>query len=227
MPDLHFRVGEVGAMPYAASPTIAARLHINNRETNEPVQSISLNCQVQLQPLGRPYTALEESKLLDLFGERERWGQTMKPMHWTNVVLKVPPFMGETAIDLPLPCSLDFDVAANKYFYGLDAGSIAVTVMFSGTVFYTGEHGGIQIAQIPWDREARFNLPVEAWKAAIDAHYPETAWLRLPRDVFDRLYRYKVARGIPMWAEVVGQLLDRAEHTEVASKFAPAKGGRG
>ncbi|HEY4358533.1 MAG TPA: DUF6084 family protein [Acidobacteriaceae bacterium] len=219
MPELRFRIGEVGAMPYAASPTIAARLHITNTIPNEPVQSVSLNCQVQLQPLGRSYTAMEESRLLDLFGERERWGQTMKPLHWTNVVLKIPPFTGETEIDLPLPCSLDFDVAANKYFYGLDAGSIAVTVMFSGTVFYSGENGAVQIAQIPWDREARFQLQVSAWKAAIDAHYPETAWLRLPRDLFDRLYRYKVARGIPMWEGVLERLLDEAEHAEIAAKL--------
>jgi hypothetical protein len=226
MPDLRFRIGDVNAMPYAASPTIAARLHIGNNKAGEPIQSISLNCQVQLQPLGRQYSALEESKLLDLFGERERWGQTMKPLHWTNTVLKVPPFTDAAVVDLPLPCSLDFEVAANKYFYGLDIGSIAVTVMFSGTVFYCGDHGAMQIAQIPWDREARFSLPVAVWKAAIDAHYPETAWLRLPREVFDRLYRFKVARGIPMWEGVVGQLLDHAEHAEVAGELAATDRGR-
>jgi len=216
MPDLRFRIGEVTAMAYAASPTISARLYIANGIADEKIQSISLNCQVQLQPLGRAYTAMEESRLLDLFGERERWGTTMKPLHWTNVVLKIPPFTGEIGVDLALPCSLDFEVAANKYFYGLDAGSITVTVMFSGTIFYTGIVGAMQIMQIPWDREARFQLPVAVWKAAIDAHYPETAWLRLPREAFDRLYRYKVARGIPTWERVIDGLLDRAEHAEVA-----------
>jgi hypothetical protein len=224
MPELQFRVGEVSAMHYAATPTLAAKLHITNREAGEPIQSISLNCQAQLQPLGRTYSALEEAKLLDLFGERERWGQTMKPLHWMNIVLKVPPFTGERVIDVPLPCSLDFDVAANKYFYGLSAGSIAVTLMFSGTVFYNGTQGELQIAQIPWDREARFNLPVEAWRAAIDAHYPETAWLRLPSDVFDRLYRYKVARGIPAWANVIDGLLDRAEREELNTEPIAANG---
>ena len=220
MPELHFRIAEVTPMPYTASPVVAARLYISNHSAHEAIQSISLNCQVQLQPLGRTYSAIEESRLLDLFGERERWGQTMKPLHWTNVVLKVPPFTGEIALDLPLPCSLDFEIAANKYFYGLDSGSIAVTAMFSGTVFYSGEHNALQVAQIPWDREARFSLPVSVWKAAIDAHYPGSAWLRLPRDVFDRLYRYKVARGIPSWQGVIDQLLDQAEHYEVAEHAA-------
>ncbi len=225
MPELSFRIGEVSAMPYAAVPTVSAQLHIANRSKNEPIQSISLNCQLQLRPLGRSYSALEEARLLDLFGERERWGQTMKPLHWTNLMVKVPPFTGETTVELSLPCSLDFDVAANKYFYGLDTGSIDVAVMFSGTIFYTGENGAVQISQIPWDREVQFRLAVEVWKAVIDAHYPDTTWLRLPRDTFDRLYRYKVAQSIPFWADVLNRLLDQAEQSEVAGELA-ARGGR-
>jgi hypothetical protein len=224
MPDLSFRIGEVGAMRYAATPTIAARLHIANKPEQEQIQSILLNCQLQLQPLGRQYTALEEAKLLDLFGERERWSQTMKPLHWSNLVVKAPPFAGATSVELALPCSLDFDVAANKYFYGLDTASIAVTAMLSGTVFYSGEDGGMQIHQIPWDREARFQLPVEAWKAAIDAHYPETGWLRLPRDTFDRLYRFKVARSMPFWQNAIDRLLDQAEQDELAATLTAGGG---
>lgn len=223
MPELSFQIGDVKAMPYSAVPMLAARLQISNAAMDEKSQSILLNCQLQIQPSGRAYTAMEEARLLDLFGEREQWGRTMKPLHWTNLVVKVPPFANETAIDLPLPCSLDFDVAANKYFYGLEAGAIAVTAMFSGTVFYMDENGGMQIAQIPWDREARFKIPVEAWKQAVDAHYPGSAWLRLPRDTFDRLYRYKVARGIPMWEGVVERLLDRAEQAEVAGERTAAE----
>jgi Family of unknown function (DUF6084) len=101
-------------------------------------------------------------------GELERWGATMKPLLWTNLAVKIPSFTAEATVDLMLPCSLDFDVAANKYFYGLDAGSVAVAVMFSGTVFYFGEHGALQISQIPWDREAHFQLEVDVWKAAIE-----------------------------------------------------------
>lgn len=227
MPDLSFRIGEVSAMPHTAAPIITARLHITNALRDETIQSINLNCQVQLQPLGRAYTAIEEARLLDLFGEREQWGRTMKPLHWMNLVVNVPPFSAETAVDLRLPCSLDFDVAANKYFYGLEQGSIAIAVMFSGTVFYAGAGAALLIAQIPWDREARFQLPVDVWKQAIDAHYPGSAWLRLPRETFDRLYRYKVGRGIPMWHDVLDRLLDQAERTEVSGELTATKeGGR-
>lgn len=216
MPDLAFRTGEAAAAKFAALPTITVPLRITDSFMDEAIQSVMLNCQIQVQPRGRAYSAMEEARLLDLFGERERWGSTMKPLLWTNLVVKVPPFKGETEVELQLPCSFDFDIAANKYFYGLDAGNVAVTLMFSGTIFYTGAQGTMQIAQIPWDREARFQLGVEVWKAAIDMHYPGAAWLRLSRDVFDRLYRYKVSRGIPMWEGLLTELLDQAERNEIA-----------
>ena len=218
MPELSFRIGEVSVMPYAAIPTLAAKLHIRNADPEQAIHSVSLNCQVQIEPLGRAYSAVEEARLLDLFGERERWARTMKPMLWTNTVVKAPGFSGEIVVDLPLPCTLDFDVAATKYFYGLEAGKISVSALFSGTVFYAGADGGMQIAPIPWDREAKFYVPVEVWKAAIDAHYPNSIWMRLPKESFDRLYRYKVARGIPMWDQLLDQLIDRAEHAELAER---------
>lgn len=228
MPELRFQVEEINALRYAAAPTITVRLRISNLPEDEVIQSVLLNCQLQVQPLGRAYAPLEEARLLDLFGEREQWGRTMKPLHWMNLVVKIPPFAGETTAELALPCSLDFDVAANKYFYGLDAGSVVVLAFFSGTAFYTGASGTVpvQIHQIPWDREARFDLPVEVWRAAVDAHYPDTRWLRLPRETFDRLYRYKSARGIPFWADLIEQLLDRAEQSEPEGTLAANGGGR-
>ena len=225
MPELSFRIAEVDTLPYAALPTLRAPIEIRNTTDGELVQSISLNCQVQIETLGRPYTAAEEARLLDLFGERERWARTMKPMLWFNTVVKVPSFESQTAVDLLLPCTLDFDVAATKYFYGLDAGDISILVFFSGTVFYADPNGKTQIAQIPWDREARFRLPVEVWKRAIDAHYAGTAWLRLPKPLLQRLYMFKVARGIPTWEVAIDQLLDQAETSESRAPMVVAQGG--
>jgi hypothetical protein len=226
MPDMSFRIGDVQPLPYAAVPTLRAPLEIRNEAGSNAVQSISLNCQVQIEPLGRPYTAAEEARLLDLFGERERWARTMKPMHWLNTVVKVPAFDSQTSVDLLLPCTLDFDVAATKYFYGLDAGEISGVVFFSGTIFHAGLDGRTYIAQISWDREAHFRIPVEAWKNAIDAHYAGTAWLRLPKEMLQRLYLYKVARGIPTWEKALEQLLDHAEREELRRPLTMVLGGR-
>lgn len=215
MPDLSFRIGDVTAMPSAAVPTIAARLHIANANAAEPIRSIGLNCQLRIQPLGRSYSAVEEARLLELFGERERWARTMTPLVWTNLFTNVMSFSAQTAVELALPCTMDFDLAATKFFYGLDTGHVTVSVLFSGTVFYTNEAGVLQIAQIPWDREARFPLPMQVWQDAIRAHYGDTAWLRLPRETFDRLYRFRVARGIGAWDRLLDQLIDQAERAEL------------
>jgi len=217
MPDLSFRIGDVAAAPSAAVPTIVAQLHISNARADEPIRSILLNCQVRIQPLGRSYSAIEEARLLELFGERERWARTMTPMLWTNLSLNVLGFTAQTTVELPLPCTMDFDVAATKFFYGLEAGNIAASVVFSGTVFYAAANNALQIAQIPWDREARFALPVKVWQEAMQSHYGDAAWLRLSRETFDRLYRFRVARGIGVWDRLFEQLIDDAERAEVAN----------
>jgi hypothetical protein len=45
----------------------------------------------------------------------------------------------------------------------------------------------------------------------MDAHYPNSQWLRLRRDVFDRLSRYKNSAGLPTWEQAVERLLAVAE----------------
>lgn len=225
MPQLSFHVEDVRPVEYAAVPLLFAHLRVTNTVKEERIQSILLNCQLQIQPSGRTYSYPEERKLLDLFGERERWGQTMKPLHWMNLVVKVPPFVEESVVEISIPCSLDFDVAATKYFYGLDHGDIPALVMFSGTVFYINDQGAIQIAQVPWSCEAGFQLQVEVWKAAIDNHYENTRWLRLRHDTFDRLYRHKVARGLPFWDDLIVSLLDEAERSDVSPELAKGELG--
>ena len=63
------------------------------------------------------------------------------------------------------------------------------------------------MAQIPWDREARFRLPVRVWKDMMDTFYPNTAWLCLRRDVFDRLLEFKSRNGLPTWEQAVERML--------------------
>ena len=41
--------------------------------------------------------------------------------------------------------------------------------------------------------------------------YPNTAWLNLRKDVFDRLLAYKSRRGLPTWEQAVESLLLGAE----------------
>jgi len=112
---------------------------------------------------------------------------------------------------LPVACSADFALAAAKYFYALQDGHVPLTLLFSGTVFHAGPTGALQIAQVPWEKEAAYRLPVPVWKKLMDQYYPNTAFLCLRRDVFDRLYHYKCRAGLPTWEQAIAGLLQMCE----------------
>jgi hypothetical protein len=207
MPELHFQIEGVEAVPHAATPLIAAKLRITNFPAVEIIHAITLRCQVQIEPAKRRYVANEQEKLLDLFGTPERWARTVKPLLWMNTSVAVPRFTGELLVDLELPCTFDFNVAATKYFHALEAGDIPVAVMFSGTLFYEGPEGSLQISQVPWDRECSFRLPVSVWKEMMEMHHPNSAWLCLRRDTFEQLYNYKVRHGLPTWEQAIAKAL--------------------
>jgi hypothetical protein len=207
MPELRFAVEGVEAVPFAAAPQVVFRLVVTNANADEPIHAIALRCQLRIDPAARVYSPAERERLVELFGEPSRWGQTLRGMLWTHASATVPAFRGEVRVELPVPCTFDFNVAATKYFYGLRSGDIAVKFLFSGTVFHEGPHGGLQVAQVPWDREADHKLPVEVWRTMMDQYYPNAAWLCLNREVFDRLARFKSAHGLPTWEQALDRLL--------------------
>jgi hypothetical protein len=215
VPDLQFQIEGAEAVPYAAVPMLALKLRITNSVHDEPVHTLALRCQVQIEPIRRRYAPGEQEKLLDLFGEPERWSRTVRSMLWMNISISIPAFTGSTVVDLQLPCTFDFNIATTKYFHALDAGNIPLCILFSGTVFYCGQDNALQVAQIPWDREVNYRLPIALWKQMMDIYYPNSAWLHLERDVFDRLYRYKVRHGIPTWEQMLDKLVSSKEEDEV------------
>jgi hypothetical protein len=217
MPDLHFQVEGAEPERVAAAPLLRFRLRVAERVAvgaePTPIHAVALSCQVRIEPALRRYTAREQERLLDLFGTPERWGQTVRPMLWTHAGALVRPFAGDTVVDLPVPCSYDFSLAASRYFDALEGGEIPLCFLFSGTIFYQAEERGLQVAQVPWDREASFRLPAATWKELMDLYYPNVAWLCLRKDIFDRLGDYKSRRGLATWEQVVERLLAVQERT--------------
>lgn len=207
MPDLSFSVAGAEAVSFAASPLLSFKLRIRNANAGEQIQSIALRCQIQMETTKRRYSPQEQSRLFELFGEVERWGRTLRSMLWVHTSATVPPFQGETTVDMPVPCTFDFNIAATKYFAGLEDGVVPLTLMFSGTIFYESSDAGLQVEQISWDKEAPFKLPVNIWRNMMDHYYPNSAWLCLRRDVFERLRRYKMERGLPTWEQTLESLL--------------------
>lgn len=212
MPDLRFQVESVEATPNAAAPLLTFKVRATDSEML-PIHSIALRVQLQIEPPRRRYTPAEQENLKELFGEPERWSKSVRPLLWTNLSINVPAFDGSTIIDVGVPCTFDFNVAITKYIYGLEAGEIPVTLLFSGTIFHAGRVG-LQVAQIPWDREAAYRLPVQLWKDMMDIYFPNTAWLCLHRDVFEKLYNFKAQRGFPTWEQALERILDLAEEVK-------------
>jgi hypothetical protein len=211
MPELGFQVEEALAVPFAAAPSLAFKLRITNQPASESIHTIALRCQIQLDVTRRRYNPEEQKRMLDLFGEPERWSQTLRNLLWTHVNVVVPGFKESTVMELPVPCTFDFNVAATKYFEGLQEGDIPLLLQFSGTVFYAEPDGLLQVSPISWQHEAKFRLPVKVWREMMDTYYPNTAWLCLRRDVFDRLNQYKMQHGIPTWEALIEMVVPAEE----------------
>jgi hypothetical protein len=209
VPDLKFQVEGAAAVPYAAVPTLAFKLRIAATAAEESIHSILLRCQIQIEAPRRRYGEAEQRRLFDLFGEPRDWGRTLRSMPWTQVNLSVPGFVGSTLIDLPVPCTYDFNVAATKYFDALEEGDVPLCLLFSGTVFYAAEQRPVQVAQIPWEKEATFRFPVRVWREMMDQYYPNCVWIALRRDLFDRLAEYQSRCAAPTWERALEALLDR------------------
>jgi hypothetical protein len=211
MPELNFKIESAQAVPYGAAPLLSFSLRLTNTGPEESIHTVVLRAQIQIEVTRRHYDQEEQSRLRDLFGEPDRWGQTLRNLLWTHAIVVVPPFVRQTLVDLQVPCTFDFNVAATKYFHGLAEGDLPLNFLFSGTVFYPDPDERLQIAPISWDKEAKFKLQLKTWKDLIDYYYPNSAWLYLRRDVFDRLYQYKVRHGIPSWEQTIERVLAGTE----------------
>ena len=147
----------------------------------------------------------------DLFGEPDRGSRTLRSMLWTHASTVLQAFTDSAVTGLQIPCTFDFNVAATKYFHGVSNGDIPLILLFSGTVFYAGPTGALQVAPISWNKEARYRLPVRVWRDMMTAYYPNSAWLSLRKDVFERLYEFKMRNSLQTWEEALDRLLAAAE----------------
>jgi Family of unknown function (DUF6084) len=197
---------------YAVVPALSLVLSVSET-SGQKVEAIALRCQIRIEPARRRYTAGEAERLNDLFGDTERWADTLKPIQFTTVATMVPGFLGRCEIDLPVAFTYDLEVGSARYFDSLEAGEIPLLLLFSGTVFTVAD-GRIQVQQVPWSKEAFYRLPVAVWREAIDAHFPNSAWIKMSRQTLEDLQRFKSAHALPTWDLTLAALLARAAATE-------------
>lgn len=195
---------------YAMVPTLRFELEIERRGGG-PVRSIALGVQIRIDATRRAYPERAQERLVEVFGHPEQWGRSLRALPWVNTSLQVPAFVDATVVEMPVTCTYDFEVTAAKYLHALEDGEIPLVVLFSGTVFYAGAGGGLRVAQVPWEKEAEHRLPVSVWREMMERHFGDSAWLRLRRDSFDRLYSFKTSRGLATWEDAVDALVRESE----------------
>jgi hypothetical protein len=218
VPDLNFRVTGVEPAASGLIPLLHFKVEATNTPSTQPVHSVMLQAQIQIESARRTYSDEEKEKLVELFGAPERWGQTLRTRLWTLASTTLRAFTGRTEAIFPVPCTYDLNVSATKYFYALEGGEAALLFLFSGTVFYAAEDGRLQVQQISWDKECVYRMPARVWQELMDHHYPNSAWISLARESFDRLYAFKREAGFTSWEQVVDRLLAAESRPESADR---------
>jgi hypothetical protein len=208
MSELVFDCVGARADRYAVVPSMILTLRISET-SGQRVEAIALRCQIRIEPARRRYSDAEAERLGDLFGETQRWAETLKPVQFTTVALMVPGFTGSTEVDLPIPLTYDMEIGATRYFAGLEDGEVPLLLLFSGTVFGTSD-GRLSVQQVPWSKEASYRLPVAVWREAIDAHFPNSAWIKISNSTLDELLRFKTRAALPTWEATLLALLAAA-----------------
>ncbi|HUA28601.1 MAG TPA: DUF6084 family protein [Streptosporangiaceae bacterium] len=209
MAELVFDCVGAHADKYAVAPSMSLTLRIAET-SGQKVEAIALRCQIRIEPTRRHYTDAEAERLNDLFGDTQRWADTLRPLQFTTVSVMVPGFTGAMELDLPVMLSYDLEIGSTRYFAGLEGGEIPLLLLFSGTVFTTVD-GRMQAQQVPWSKEASYRLPVSLWREAIDMHFPNSAWIRMSLQTLDELQRFKNRQALPTWDATLAALLARAD----------------
>jgi hypothetical protein len=207
MVELAFECRDVEPERYGVGPTLLFKLRVTE-PTGGRVHAVALRCQIRIDPARRQYTDPEAALLVDVFGDRSRWGDTLKPMQFANVAVMVPSFSGSIDVEMPVPVSYDLEVATGKYFHALEHEPIALTLLFSGTIFGKSDNG-FWVEQVPWNSEAAYRMPPSRWRELMDLYFPDSGWLRLRRETIDALTRFKADRGFATWDETMAALVDQ------------------
>ncbi len=204
MSELLFSVIDAQPKRHAASPTIRFRLRISG--ASEPIEAMVLRVQIRIEPQWRSYETGEQSMLNDLFGTPDRWNKTLHALSWADVPLMVPAFTGETQVDLHVPCTYDFDLAATRFFNALGGGEVPLQLFFSGSIFRHATQS-FAVEMLSWNCECAYRMPLQVWRAAMESCYGDSAMLRIDRETFERLSRVRAANGFTSWEQTLEKLL--------------------
>ena len=207
MIDLDFTVPAVQIADNCATPTLLFQLRAINRTPESAVEHVALSAQIRIEAARREYAPHERERLSELFGGAADWDRALRGLLWTSVTVPIGGFTKECTIDLPIACSCDFEIAATKFLHGVEHGEIPLLWLFSGSIFFRNSEGELQIGQVAHHKEAGIRLPAELWHSLMQRYYADKIWLRVERDLFEEVYRYKRRKSLPSFDEALRDLL--------------------
>src|SRR5436305_9207889 len=119
MPDLDFEIVSAEVKPYAAVPTLLFKMLISNNNEEEEVFAAALKCQVLIEATRRSYDEESKANLREVFGDPDRWEETVRSLLWTTVTIPVNRFRKNVIVEIAIPAYEDHITAAGKYFYSV------------------------------------------------------------------------------------------------------------
>jgi hypothetical protein len=206
-PDPTFAVLSARSVRHAANPMLSLDLQIDE-PSGRQVYMMALTIQLMIEPARRAYDDTTRAKLLELFGEPERWSVTTRSLVWSQIDVLVPSFTGSTTVAVPVPCTYDLEIAATKYLHSVPDGMAPLALHFNGTVYYRGDDGGLQIVLVPWSTSIDFRMPISVWRETIEHYYPGTGWIAMRTPTLEALQQEKLRRGLATLDATVAALLE-------------------
>jgi hypothetical protein len=194
--------------PFAAGPSLLFDLRIAD-DSGRRVHSIALRTQFRIEPRQRPYAPEEQARLVDLFGEPARWGETLNPLQLATVAFHVgrvhrarPPRDHGAAHLRPRHRRHEV-LPRPRRRRDPAAPAVRGHRLLPGRHRRAGRAGAVE-------RGGPFRLPVATWRAAMDDHYPDSTYIRLSRPRSDALSAYRSKHVITTWDETLERLLKEA-----------------
>ena len=165
MPEVKFESGDITSVRQPAGPALIVDLRLT---ASESVERMMLQCQLHIDAPKRRYSAVEQGRLHDLFGDPERWSRTMRSLPWGSVSVVIPRFQDRFSWPISIPCDFDFHTGPYNFFRALDEGSVPLSLLFRGTIFYRSENGDLRVQPISWNTEANAILTTEVWRQVLN-----------------------------------------------------------
>jgi len=190
----------------AATPALRFALEVSD-ESGREIYTIALSAQVQIDADRRGYGPETRERLRDLFGEPERIPQTAGVLPLARLETLVPSFRGSGSFALRVPVSGDLELASSRYLASLGDGAIPLTFLFSGSVFYCGEHDRLQVARVPWSCTARFRLSLSTWRELLERRYGASGFVRLGAETLEVLRARRAALGLPTLEATIAEAI--------------------